>query len=102
MSHLLVIATFPNPEIARQIGTQLVERQHAACVNLLPGATSIYLWKEKVESAEETVAFLKTTEENYPALEAALSELHPYEVPEIIALKIDKGLPAYLDWVSKP
>lgn len=97
---LLVLTNCPGHEMALQIGQQLVERQLAACANVLAGCHSIYHWQGKVESAEETPLLLKTPARCYPALEAALRELHPYEVPEIIAVPLAAGLPAYLDWVA--
>lgn len=96
---MVVLCTFPDLDQARQIGAALVERQVAACVNLLPGVESIYRWQGKTERAGEILALIKTT--RYPDLEAALRELHPYEVPEIIALPIAAGLPAYLSWLAE-
>jgi periplasmic divalent cation tolerance protein len=94
----VVLCTFPNIEQARQIGAALVETQVAACVNLLPGAESIYRWEGKVETASEVVAIIKTA--NYPALEAAILKLHPYDGPEILALEVAAGLQRYLDWIA--
>ena len=94
---IVVLCTFPDIEQARQIGAALVERQVAACVNILPGVESIYRWEGKVERAGEVLALIKTA--RYADLEAAIEELHPYEVPEIIALPIAAGLPAYLHWL---
>ena len=96
----LIISTFPDIATARQIGTELVSRQLAACVNLIPSAESIYRWEGEVKNDSEVVAILKTTDEAFPALEAALADLHPYDVPEIIAVPIEKGSAAYLDWIS--
>jgi periplasmic divalent cation tolerance protein len=102
MDTLLVISTFPDAETARQIGTQLVQDQLAACVNLFPSPVeSIYRWKGNIETATETLAFFKTTRATYPALERALAEAHPYDVPEILALPVAAGLPAYLAWVGE-
>lgn len=84
---------------ARQIGTALVERQLAACVNLVPAVESIYRWEGKIETASETLAIFKTTRAAYPAFEAALTELHPYEVPEIIAISPDQVAEPYRSWV---
>ncbi len=95
---VVVLCTFPDLDQARQIGAALVERQVAACVNLLPGVESIYRWQGKVERAGEVLALIKTT--RYPDLEAALKELHPYEVPEILAMPVAAGLPAYLAWLA--
>ena len=101
MEIIVVLCTFPNLELARQIGTALVEAQLAACVNLCPSVESIYRWEDKVESSQEVLAMLKTTTAVYPELEARLKALHPYEVPEIIALPANQALPAYAKWVQE-
>lgn len=95
---LVVLCTFPDIEQARQIGAALVETQVAACVNILPGVESIYRWEGKTERASEVLALIKTT--RYPELEAAILELHPYEVPEILALPVAAGSDAYLSWLK--
>ena len=100
MSVLLVLVTFPDVEIARQVGTALVESQLAACVNLLPGVQSIYRWQGAVEAGAEVLALFKTTSEVLPAFEARLMALHPYEVPEILALKPEHVAPLYAQWVA--
>lgn len=96
---LLVLSTFPDAEKARQTGTLLVESQLAACVNLCPGVTSIYRWKGEIESSSEVLALIKTTRAQYPALEQRLRELHPYEVPEILAIPAERAYEAYAQWV---
>jgi periplasmic divalent cation tolerance protein len=96
---LLVFCTFPDAEKARQIGTILVESQLAACVNLIPNIESIYRWQGQIERASETLALFKTTPERYVALETCLRELHPYEVPEIVAVPPSQVSPAYAAWV---
>ena len=96
---VVVLCTFPDPERARAIAAELVGRRLAACVNLLPGVESIYRWEGKVERAGEVLAVIKTT--RYPELEAALEELHPYEVPEILALPVAAGLAGYLKWLGE-
>ena len=101
MDILIVLCTFPNPDMARQIGTVLVEAQLAACVNLCPGVRSIYRWQGKVESEEEVLAIIKTTRDCYNALESKLKELHPYETPEIIALPAEKVQAEYARWVQE-
>ncbi|MGC3991132.1 MAG: divalent-cation tolerance protein CutA [Chthoniobacteraceae bacterium] len=98
---LLVFATFPDLESARRIGNQLVKEELAACVNLVPQIESIYRWKGTLERSAETLALIKTTAEAYAVLEKRLHELHPYDVPEIIAVDLQAGLPAYLDWVRE-
>ena len=97
---LLVLSTFPDEAKAREVGRTLVAERLAACVNVLPGMTSIYVWQGKQEEAPEVLALIKTTRARYPALETRLRELHPYEVTEILALDVAAGLPAYLEWVA--
>ena len=101
MDALLVLSTFPDAARAREIGRQLVTERLAACVNLLPGVTSIYVWQGKEEESAETLALIKTRRALYPALEARLRELHPYDVPEIVAVELAAGLPAYLQWLAE-
>jgi periplasmic divalent cation tolerance protein len=99
--HQLVLCTCPDQATAQNIAEQLVDKQLAACVNILPGLTSIYQWQGKRETAEEHLLLIKTTNEVYVALEQTLSKLHPYELPEIIAVPIERGSTAYLDWISQ-
>ena len=96
---MVVLCTFPNLDQARQIGAALVERQVAACINLIPRVESIFRWEGEVQEAQEVLGLIKTT--RYSDLEAALRELHPYEVPEIIALPITAGLPDFLKWMGE-
>lgn len=79
----------------------LVERQLAACVNILPGVESIYRWKGELNRDPEALALIKTTADGYPALEEALVDLHPYEEPEVIALEVAAGSAGYLGWVGE-
>ena len=97
---LLVIANCPDEACANRIALAVVEAGLAACVNLLPRVQSVYRWQGAVESASEVPLLIKTTAARYDALEAAIRDLHPYDVPEIIALPIAQGLPAYLDWLA--
>ena len=96
----LVITNCPDEETANRIALAVVEAKLAACVNILPRVQSIYRWQGAVESAAEVPLLIKTTAAAYPALEAAIRESHPYDVPEIIALPITAGLPAYLNWLA--
>ena len=96
---LMVFCTFPDVASARQIGTLLVERQLAACVNLVPAVESIYRWQGTVETTAETLAIFKTTSSAFPAFEKTLAELHPYEVPEIVALEPAQVAAPYRAWV---
>ncbi|HEY5789233.1 MAG TPA: divalent-cation tolerance protein CutA [Gammaproteobacteria bacterium] len=98
--HLLVLCTCPDSVTAERLATLLVERQLAACVNLLPGLTSIYRWQGRVESAEETLLLAKTRGSRYADLEETLVAAHPYELPEVIAVPISRGLPGYLAWID--
>lgn len=98
---ILVVTTFPNPEVAGQIGTQLIESQLAACVNTIPGVTSIYQWKGRIENESEVVGLIKTTEDRLAELEAWIQENHPYDEPEMIVLDIETGSSGYLDWVRE-
>lgn len=96
-----IITTFPDVATARQIGTVLVEKQLAACVNLLTGVESIYRWQGRVESAREVLALFKTTAARLPDFEAALMDAHPYEVPEMIALEPAAVGRLYAAWVAE-
>ncbi len=97
---LLVLVTFPDADKARQIGTIMVESQLAACVNLVPGVESLYRWEGKVETSQEVLAIFKTTPGAWPVFEQRLRALHPYEVPEIVALAPEKVSEAYAEWVG--
>ncbi|MBU3695257.1 divalent-cation tolerance protein CutA [Dechloromonas sp.] len=97
---LLVIANCPDEACANRIALAVVEGGLAACVNLLPRVQSVYRWQGAIESASEVPLLIKTTAGRYAELEAAIRALHPYDVPEIIALPIAQGLPAYLDWLA--
>ena len=97
---LLVLSTFPDLETARRISGQVLEQKEAACANILPAIESIYWWKGKVETGNETLVLFKTTVDHYDRFQTILRGLHPYEVPEIIALPINRGLPDYLQWLT--
>jgi periplasmic divalent cation tolerance protein len=100
MNTLLVMTNVPERAVAERLADMLVERRLAACVNILAPCRSVYRWKDAVQHDEEHPMLMKTSAERYPALEQALREAHPYEVPEIIALPVERGLPAYLEWVA--
>lgn len=99
MSVLIAYCTCPDTPCAERIAGALVERGLAACVNLVPGVSSIYRWQGAVERSEEVLLLIKTTAARMPALEAAIDALHPYELPELIAVEAAAGAPRYLDWV---
>ncbi|GAA5164065.1 divalent-cation tolerance protein CutA [Viridibacterium curvum] len=98
-SVLLVVCNTPDADTARKIASALVERRLAACVNILAPCQSVYRWQGEVEDSSEVPLLIKTTTARYGALEAAICALHPYEVPEIIALPVSHGLPDYMSWV---
>ena len=94
----LVLTTLPDREGAERIAHALVGRRLAACASILSPATSVYRWGGTVETAQEWPVLIKTAAECLPALQQALQSLHPYEVPEIVALDVSDALPAYLQW----
>jgi len=97
---LVVLTTLPDRAAALQLAEELLARRLAACVNVLAECTSVYRWEGKVENATEVPVLIKTRAALYPEVEVAISELHPYELPEIIAVPVGCGLADYLDWVS--
>jgi periplasmic divalent cation tolerance protein len=97
---LLVLANLPDQALAERIADALVEQGLAACVNTLPPVKSIYRWQGKVQRDTEVAVFIKTTQARFQELEQAILQAHPYDVPEIIALPITAGLPAYLAWMQ--
>lgn len=94
-----VLTTAPNVEVAERIGETLVEEGLVACANVVPGVRSIFRWKGAVSHESEVLMILKTTTESLPALSRRVVDLHPYEVPEVIALDVRAGHEPYLDWV---
>ena len=98
--HLVVLTTADSKELADKIADGLVERRLAACVNIVPRVRSLYRWKGAVEDEAECVLLMKTRADRYEDLKSALAELHPYDVPELIALPIEKGSAAYLGWLD--
>lgn len=99
--YLVVLSTCPDAASAEKIARELVERRLAACVNILPGLRSVYTWKGGCESAEEHLMFIKIQAAAYGAAEQAIRALHPYELPEIVAVPIAAGLPDYLAWIKQ-
>ena len=98
---LLVITNLPDAQAAGQLAQRLIEERAAACVNQLAPCTSTYRWQDSIETATEVPLLIKTTRAAYPRLEALIREHHPYELPEIVAVPVTTGLPAYLDWVNR-
>jgi periplasmic divalent cation tolerance protein len=100
MSTLLVLTNLPDRAAAEKLADAIVAKNLAACVNILAPCRSVYRWKGAVQHDEEHPVLIKTTTERYAALESEMRAQHPYELPEIIAVPIERGLPAYLDWVA--
>jgi periplasmic divalent cation tolerance protein len=96
----IVLSTAGSEDEARKIARHLVERQLAACVNIVPRVESIYRWQGKVESSGEWLLIIKTAVEKFPEVRDALRKLHSYEVPECVALSIEDGSPEYLQWLG--
>jgi periplasmic divalent cation tolerance protein len=100
MAVLLALSTFPEREMAQRISNQLVTEKLAACANIFPAIESIYRWKDKIETGNETLVFFKLSEDRQSAFQEKLRSLHPYEVPEITFVPVSNGLPEYLSWVA--
>ncbi|HET7921488.1 MAG TPA: divalent-cation tolerance protein CutA [Gammaproteobacteria bacterium] len=100
-NHVVILCTVPDRESGERIGRILVEERLAACVNLTLGVLSVYRWQGAVRQEAECQLFIKTTAARYDALAARLRALHPYDVPEILALPVLRGDPAYLDWLTE-
>lgn len=96
----IILCTCPDKHSAEKIAHLLIADNLAACVNIVPGITSIYKWKGQIESAQEHLLLIKSNVSNYPLLETAIKAHHPYELPEIIAIPIVNGLPEYLNWID--
>jgi len=96
----IVLCTCPDPQTAASLAEGLVTRQLAACVNILPAVRSVYRWQGRVEQADETQLIIKSSRTAWPHLEQFILEQHPYEVPEILAIPVAAGLPAYLKWLE--
>jgi periplasmic divalent cation tolerance protein len=101
MRPLLVVTNAPDRDVAEKIARRLIESRLAACVNILGECRSVYRWKGAVEAATEVPLLIKTQEARYAEVERAIRALHPYELPEIVAVSMDRGLTAYLEWVAE-
>jgi periplasmic divalent cation tolerance protein len=99
MSEILVLSTSDSEEVARTIATALVEAKEAACVNIVPGIRSIYRWEGKICEEAEVLLAIKSTGELFDAVNSRIHRLHPYQVPEVIAVPIKDGDSAYLQWL---
>lgn len=100
MDPLIVLTTLPDAPSAQQLATLLVDSGLAACVNILAPAQSVYRWQGKLETSQEVPLLIKTRAACYAAVEAAIKNHHPYQLPEIIAIPVTHGLPDYLAWIA--
>jgi periplasmic divalent cation tolerance protein len=98
---IAVLTNLPDSESAFNLARELVHLRLAACVNVLPPATSFYRWQGKLEQATEIALLIKSTRERYEELERAIRERHPYDIPEIVAWPLDQGSRDYLEWVER-
>lgn len=98
--HCIVLCTVPDPATGERLAQGLVEARLAACVNLLPALTSIYRWQGTLQKEAECLLIIKTRRDRFDALSETLRQHHPYELPEIIAVPLINGLPAYLGWID--
>ena len=97
----LVLTTTDSVESARKMAKELVERKLAACVNIIPGVESVYRWKDAVETSQEFLLIIKTSDQRFQTLRDAIRELHSYELPECVEIKIDNGSEPYLQWIAQ-
>ncbi|GLX78969.1 divalent-cation tolerance protein CutA [Thalassotalea insulae] len=97
----VILSTCPSQEVAEQIADTLVKENLAACINILPQITSIYQWQGKIERDQEVQLLIKTKVELFPVINDRITQLHPYDVPEVIALDITQGSHAYLQWIDE-
>ncbi|MGE5047941.1 MAG: divalent-cation tolerance protein CutA [Deltaproteobacteria bacterium] len=98
---MLVLTTLPSAEAAAELAKALVGEKLAACANLLPAVRSIYRWQGRVQDESEVLVLFKTRQEHFERLKARLLELHPYEIPEVLAVPVEQGYQAYLDWLGQ-
>ena len=98
---IVVLSTCDSAAKASELARMLVEKRLAACVTIVPGATSVYRWKDQIENAEEWMLVIKSTRDLFPSLRAELLRVHSYEVPEVLALPVIDGSPGYLEWLDR-
>jgi len=96
----ITLCTCPDPETAAAIADSVVAERLAACVNIIDNVKSVYLWQGKKETSQESLLLIKTRSDLYPKLEQHIKSNHPYELPEIVLVRIEQGLPPYLAWID--
>ena len=97
---VLVLTTLPNADAASELAKTVVNEKLAACANLFPAVRSVYRWQAKLQDENEVLVLLKTRQEHFERLKSRILELHPYEVPEVLAIPVEQGYQAYLDWLA--
>lgn len=100
MDSILIITSLPDRASAMALAQKLIDERLAACVNVLTDCVSVYRWEGKNETASEVLVLIKTLTQHYARLEEVIKSMHPYELPEIVAVPISNGLPAYLKWIA--
>lgn len=100
-TYQVIISTCPDSATAEQLAARLVDAQLAACVNIIAGVRSIYVWQDERQCDNEVILFIKAPAASYPAIEKLIRDHHPYDLPEIIAVDISGGLPDYLSWLHE-
>lgn len=98
--HDLILCTCPSLEVAETLACQLLQKRLAACVNILPGVRSLYWWEGKIETAQEHLLLIKSPQAHFCAIKQLIETLHPYQLPEIIAIPIARGSEEYLQWID--
>jgi len=97
----VILCACPDEAIAKELSLQLVKKKLAACVNIIPHVQSVFFWNNQIEETKEVLLMIKASQKNYEKIEAFIQSMHPYEVPEIIALTISQGSSRYLEWVNQ-
>ncbi len=101
MSAYLIFTTVPSRKVGTRISEEMVRQKRVACVHMAPQGTSIYRWKGKIERSREVNLMMKTSKKALPSALQILKTLHPYELPEILAIRVDQGFQPYMDWILK-
>jgi periplasmic divalent cation tolerance protein len=100
-NYIIIFCTTPTNEISMRIAEACINNHAAACCNILPGITSVYRWQGKVETDNEQLLLLKTTEDKFEIVENIIKKIHPYDVPEIVSVPINNGSRSYLQWINQ-
>jgi len=98
--HQIILCTYPDQKSAEHIAEHLISHKLAACINIIAGVTSIYEWRGQIEKSQEHQMIIKSHSDKYSEIEGTIKSLHPYELPEIIAVPIERGHPDYLQWIN--